>query len=399
MEREELKQAVFAAEDSIASAAEAVSRWIFNHPELGEKEYESCAYLKKEIEAMGFTVEMPYGGMETAFRAEFGDEEGPRVGFLAEYDALPGYGELSPNGTGNGHACGHNWIAASTFAAAAALRQVKEHFKGKIVWIGTPAEETIGGKIDLCRAHCFDDLDAVFQFHLSGDKAACLRPYELACTDITYVFHGKSSHASNNPEGGINALDACNLTMAGVNALRQHVRCDSRIHGIIKDGGLACNVVPERAEMMYFVRAGKRDYLEELIERVNNCALGAGMMTGCQVEIIRGRNTFYDLRHNETLIECVRKNLETLGITDFTEADPYHTGSTDIGNVSYDAPTFYGTLSTHAYGPGEPHDAAYLAHASSTLAARLIHVAAKAMAASAIDVFCDADLRARAQLT
>ena len=399
MELTELKAAVCAAVDHLAADSEAVSDWIFQHPELGEEEYESSAYLKAKIEALGFQVEMPYGGLPTAFRAEYGDDDGPKVAFLAEYDALPGYGDLSPNGTGNGHACGHNWIAASTYAAAAALKQVKEHFHGKIVWIGTPAEETTGGKIDLCRAHCFDDLDAVFQFHLSGNAANCLRPYELACTDITYIFHGKSSHASNNPEDGVNALDACSLTMAGVNALRQHVRCDSRIHGIIKDGGLACNVVPERSEMMYFVRAGKIDYLEQLIERVNNCARGAALMTGCEVEIVRGRNTFKDLRHNEALIEAVRRNLEGLGITDFINGDPYHTGSTDIGNVSYDAPTFYGTLTTISQGPGEPHDAIYLERASSAYANSLLHIAAKAMAESALDVFCDEALRSRTQLT
>lgn len=395
MELKEIKQALYTAEDGLAAKAEEVCDWVFRHPELGEEEYESAAYLVEEIKKLGFSVQMPYGGMPTAFRAEYGDDEGPRVGFLAEYDALPGYGELSPNGTGNGHACGHNWIAASTFAAAAALKEVKQHFKGKVVWIGTPAEETCGGKIDLCRAHCFDDLDAVFQFHLSGKEGNSLKTAALACTDIVYTFHGKASHASNSPETGINALDACNLMFAGVNALRQHVKCDTRIHGIIKEGGLACNVVPAKGVVQYFVRAGKKDYLEEVIERVNNCARGAALMTGCELEIARCRNTFYDLKYQPALRESMRKHLEDFGITEFLEGDPYHCGSTDIGNVSYDAPTQYCTLTTISQGEGEPHDAAYLDRVNDAFAYKLLHIAAKSMAASALDVLCDADLRAQ----
>jgi amidohydrolase len=389
-----LKQQAFAAEDAAASEAEGVSAFLYAHPELGDQEIRSCRYLTEKAAALGFSVETPYAGVPTAFRAEYGDGDGPTVAFLAEYDALPGYGEKSPDGSGNGHACGHNWIAASTFAAAAALRAVKSAFHGKIVWIGTPAEETCGRKINMAEAGAFDGINAVFQFHLAGAPGCCLNNYALACTDITYTFTGRASHASFNPESGVNALDACNLTFAGVNALRQHLPSDTRIHGIIMNGGTACNVVPDHCVMQYFVRSRSKDLLEEIIEKVNNCARGAALMTGCGVEIFRNPNTFHDMKNNPLLVERMQTNLTALGVTAFRQDDLYHAGSTDIGNVSYCAPTLYGVLSTSAVSDASPHDAAYLDVVDSPCAHELLHTAAKAMAATALDVLCDADFRA-----
>ncbi|MET0017600.1 amidohydrolase [Oscillibacter sp.] len=395
MELDALKQQAFAAEDAASAEAEAVSAFLYAHPELGDQEIRSSRYLADMAKSLGYQVQMPYAGVPTAFRAEFGDDDGPSVAFLAEYDALPGYGDKSPDGSGNGHACGHNWIAASTYAAAAALKSVKSQFHGKIIWIGTPAEETCGRKINMAQAGAFDGVDAVFQFHLAGAPGCCLENYALACTDLTYTFTGHASHASFNPESGVNALDACNLAFAGVNALRQHLPSDTRVHGIIVHGGTACNVVPDHCVMQYFVRSRSKDLLEKIIEKVNNCAKGAALMTGCQLVVERAPNTFYDMKNCIPLVEKMQANLQRLGITDFRQDDLYHAGSTDIGNVSYHAPTCYGVLSTSAISNANPHDAAYLDVVDSSYAHKLLHTAAKAMAATALDVLCDADLRTR----
>jgi len=394
VELDALKQQAFAAEDAASAEAEAISAFLYAHPELGDQEIQSSRYLADMAKSLGYQVQMPYAGVPTAFRAEFGDDDGPSVAFLAEYDALPGYGDKSPDGSGNGHACGHNWIAASTYAAAAALKSVKSGYHGKIIWIGTPAEETCGRKINMAEAGAFDGVDAVFQFHLAGAPGCCLENYALACTDLTYTFTGRASHASFNPESGVNALDACNLAFAGVNALRQHLPSDTRVHGIIVHGGTACNVVPDHCVMQYFVRSRSKDLLEEIIEKVNNCAEGAALMTGCQLVVERDPNTFYDMKNCIPLVEKMQANLQRLGITDFRKDDLYHAGSTDIGNVSYHAPTCYGVLSTSTISDANPHDAAYLDVVDSPYAHELLHTAAKAMAATALDVLCDADLRA-----
>lgn len=388
MNTKELKELLYKAEDEISNLAERVSNEIFNHPELGDEEFFSSEFLTEEMKKLGFEVTFPYCGIPTAFRCEYGDEEGPKVAFLAEYDALPGYGQ---NKDENGHACGHNWIAASTFAACAALKKIKEHFKGKIIYIGTPAEETNGRKIDIMEAGGFDDLDAAFQLHLGEYNAVeCVA---LACTDVTFEFKGFAVHASARPEDGINALDACQLTFAGVNALRQHVSSDVRIHGIIKEGGNACNTVPDKCSMQLFVRAADKDYLEKVVERVINCAKGAELMTGAKLTYTRAKNTFYDYKMIPELQERLRQNMIAQGVTEFVKEDIYHSGSTDIGNVSYACPTSYGYLGTLEYSPAQTHDGKFLDVANSTYAYGLLHKGAKAMAATALDVFCDEAFR------
>lgn len=388
MELLELKELLYLAEDEIAQVGETVSNEIFNHPELGDEEVYSAEFLVSEMRKLGFDVTYPYCGLPTAFRCEYGDNDGPKVAFLAEYDALPGYGD---NRDQNAHACGHNWIAASTFQACVALKKVKEHFKGKIVYIGTPAEETTGRKIDIMEAGGFDDLDAAIQIHLGGYNAVeCVA---LACTDVTFQFKGLASHASGCPEKGINALDACQLTFAGINALRQHVTSDVRIHGIIQEGGSACNIVPDKCSMQMFVRAANKDYLENVLERVINCAKGAELMTGAKLTYTRAKNTFYDYKTLPVFQEKFRENMIAQGITEFVKEDIYHSGSTDIGNVSYACPTAYGYLGTQEYSSAQTHDVAFLEVANSKFAYQLLHKGAKIMAATALDVFCDEAFR------
>lgn len=376
-----LKENLWKAEDEIAPLAEQVSTCIFMHPEKGDQEYFSSRYLTDEIAKFGFKVTCPYMGMETAFRCELGDDDGLAVGFLAEYDALPGYGE---NHDEMAHACGHNWIAASTFAACAALAKIKDQFHGKIVYIGTPAEETLGRKVDMAENGAFDDLAAVFQMHLNHDTM--VDTVTLAMVDFLFEFKGVAAHAASNAQNGVNALEACNLTMAGINALRQHLEPDVRVHYIINNGGGAPNIVPDYASMEIYVRAGQKDYLETVIEKVLNCAKGAELMTGAKFSYKRAKNTYYDIKQNEALNEMMKEKLTELGITDMKAGDRYHTGSSDIGNVSYACPTAYCELGTKNVSEATLHEEAYLKVADSEEAHRLLHIAAKAMAGAALEV-------------
>lgn len=381
-----LKKRLFEAEDAAAARAEAVSSYIFTHPEKGDEEYASSRYLTEEMKRLGFKVTYPYLGIDTAFRCELGEDDGPSVGFLAEYDALPGYG---PNHDEMAHACGHNWIAASTYAACAALAGIKDRFHGKIVYIGTPAEETVGRKVDMAEKGAFDGLTAVFQMHLSHDTA--VDTVALAMTDFIFEFKGVAAHASSSAQNGVNALEACNLTMAGINALRQHLEPDVRVHYTVTNGGGAPNVVPEYASMAVFVRAGKKDYLETVIEKVLNCGRGAALMTGAKFSFQRAQNTYYDIKRNEKLNAIMKAQLRELGITEFKAGDIYHSGSSDIGNVSYACPTCYCEIGTGHLSDSNVHEEEYLKVVDSAGAHRLLHIAAKAMAGAALKVIMEAE--------
>lgn len=384
--KEQLKQQVKKAEDEIASLAEKVSDEIFKHPELSDKEYFSSKYLASLMEKMGFAVTYPYLGIETAFRCVYGDDDGPKVGFLAEYDALPGYGV---SGDEVAHACGHNWIAASTVAASLALKKLKDEvgFKGQIILIGTPGEELYGRKVNMAKMGAFDDLNAVFQMHL--DEVSSVDTKTLAITDFLFEFFGKASHASQNPELGINALDACNLTFAGINALRQQLPSETRIHAIYKDGGQSPNIIPSHASMHIFIRAGNIERLEKVVERVLNIGRGAELMTGATFKYTRAENTYSDLKRDAKLDAYMKANLEDLGITKLTPGDLYHAVSSDVGNVSYCCPTCYCTLGTANLTSARIHEKEFLEIVNSQGAYRLLHIAAKAMAMSAIDVYLE----------
>ena len=268
--------------------------------------------------------------------------------------------------------------------------------RGRVLLIGTPSEETWGGKIKMSEDGVFRALgiDAAFESHLSGAKGFCLENYMLACTDIIYTFHGKASHASAHPENGINALDAVNLTYAGISCLRQHLRPASKMHGIIVKGGQACNIVPDHTVMQFYARAAKRDYLETVIEKMNNCARGAALMTGCTVDIERNRYTFADMRNNGPLMQSMQESMEAFGITDFRKDDINTAVTGDIGNISYEVPSLYAIFSTAETGNGaDIHEAGYLKVTDSDYAHGLLHTAAKSMAASALEIVTDEGVR------
>ncbi len=384
-----IKGKAYAIAEENAAVFNAACDEVFKLAELGSEEYKSAAYLTREIAKYGFSVEMPYGGVETAFRCELGSGH-PKIAFLAEYDALPGYG---PNKNENGHACGHNWIGAGTLGACIVLSRLKEHFDGTIVFIGTPAEETVGGKVDLVSAGCFSDIDAVFQMHLTGGKTE-LNGRSLAIDSLEFTFEGVASHAAGAPEKGVNALDASYLTFSGINALRQHITPDARIHGIISEGGVAPNIVPNHCVCKFFVRAADRDYLNGLTQKVINCAKGAELMTGAKMSYRYFENSFDDLRNCQELIPYMAKNLTEIGMTDFEVAEKVPSGSTDLGNVSRVCPTMYVSMYAGNEDESGCHEEAFLAHVNSPMAYEKLLVSVKAMAAGALDIYLNPALQA-----
>ena len=351
------------------------------------KEFKSCNYLVEKLKEHGFTITCPYLDLDTAFRAELYCGEGPKVAVLPEYDALPGYG---PNKDEVAHACGHNWIAASTLGAALTLAKFKDQINGTIVVIGAPAEETTGGKCDIANRGGYDDIDAALQFHLGAENN--MNIMTLAMDSIEFHFQGTASHAAAYPEKGVNALDAVNLMFAGINAMRQQTRNDARVAGIITSGGAACNIIPDYAACQFYIRAKDRAYLEELTQKVINCAKGAELMTGAKLEYFNFENSYDDLVYHDGLRALMRKNLNDLGVTDFVDSDEEASGSSDIGNVSHVCPTVYCELDTGARPKVFAHHETFLKYVHGKMARHTLHTATKALAATALDVFENPDI-------
>lgn len=373
-----MKNEMNSAAEVFGPSVTGISDFLFRHPELGDNEFAGSAYLADLLAKSGFRVQYPYKGLKTAFRAEYGDPNGVKTAFLAEYDALPGYGPHKKAA----HACGHNWIAAASVGAALILSRAAKASGGCAVVIGTPAEETVGRKIDLLNAGAFDDIAAVFQMHLG--RTTCLTTRALAIDSWKFDFFGKASHAAACPFKGVNALDAVNLTFAGIGALRQQLRPDARIHGIIPDGGETPNIIPRYASCKFYVRAADRPYLDEVSKKVRNCAKGAALMTGARVKISSFENSFDDLRTNPVLTGLMKENLTRCGIGDLS-GEPELTGSTDLGNVSRRVPTFYGNIGV-GNGKAGPHEEAFLKLVNSEEARAKLLQAAKALALSAGEV-------------
>ncbi|MGB5823364.1 MAG: M20 family metallopeptidase [Proteocatella sp.] len=386
MEFSKLKLNVIETEKKYRKEFEEISDVIFNNPELSGEEHWSSKYLAGVMSSHGFKVEFPYPDMETAFTAEYGDEDGPVIAFLAEYDALPGYETPS----GNGHACGHNWIASTMAGCAIVLSKLKENFKGKILLIGTPAEETYGAKVDMVKKGTFDNVDVIFQSHLESETV--IDTAALAMSSIQFEFTGRASHAASFPEEGINALDAVQLTFMGINSLRQHVKPDVRIHGIITDGGLATNIVPARGVCQITMRSSDKKYLEHVVSRVIDCAKGAAMITGAGVKYHNFENTFDDLLNIPYLMEIMKKNLIEAGITKFSsQEDAPPPGSTDIGNVSYVCPTMYLEVDVEADRPMKSHEAEALDYVNSEYSYRKMTQIINATVCSALELYLDKD--------
>src|SRR5437870_3493299 len=270
-----LKDAIARAIDNLGDDLEALSRKIHDNPELGYQEFKAAGWLTDFLAGQGFKVERGVGGVETAFRASIETGDGPTIAILCEYDALPAIG----------HACGHNVIATAGVGAGAALAAVRDQLpKGRVQVIGTPAEEGGGGKLRLIRGGIFRNVDAAMMVH-GWDRWV---PHQdlLGIVRLGFEFTGKAAHAAADPWDGINAVDAVIQTFNNVSMLRQQVRPDARIHGIVTSGGAAPNIIPEFAAATFYVRSARLDYLSELQQRVVACAEGAARATGCSLKVV-----------------------------------------------------------------------------------------------------------------
>ena len=390
MTLQELKAKAIEIADRRAAEFEHVNQVVYDFAELGMEEHKTVAFLTEELRKLGFTVTHPYCGLETGFRAEIGSGH-PKVAFLAEYDALPGYG---PNADQNGHACGHNWIGANCFGACAVLAELSEHFEGTIVYMGCPAEEAYGGKVDLVNGGAFDDIDAAMQIHISGGDESLLGATTLAIDSVEFTFEGVAAHAAGFPEKGVNALDACYLTFNGINALRQHVTPDVRIHGVINEGGTVPNIVPSHCVAKFFVRAADREYLTGLTQKVINCAKGAELMTGAKLSWRYFENSFDNVKLCPALQNLMRDNLVMAGEEEkfLNMATQPPGGSSDVGNVSQVCPTVMVNMGIHNQDGSNCHEEAFLPYCTGEYGFKGLNKAVKAQALTALDIFCNPDI-------
>lgn len=345
---------------------------IHDNPEMGFEEEKASAWLTSYLEDNGFHVERGIAGLATAFRATYG-QGGPRIALLAEYDALPKIG----------HGCGHNIIGVSAVGAGVASKSIIDQLGGSIVVMGTPGEEGFGGKIDMVKAGTFKEIDVAMIVHPNTRNM----PTEeaLACSSLEVEFFGRPAHAAAQPHKGINALDAIILAFTSINSLRQHIRGDARIHGIITDGGEAPNIVPAHSAAVFLVRALDYDYLAELKDKVLNCFTGASVASGARLEYRWRDRTYAPMKNNMTLAQLFKQNLESLG-RQVEAFDPHFgLGSTDMGNVSQVVPSIHATITI---APREVliHTPEFAAAAVSQAGQQGLLDAAKAMAMTVADI-------------
>ncbi len=372
--------------DELAPTLIETSDAIYEEPELGLQEVKAAARLSGLLERKGLTVRRGLAGMPTAFvAAKDGRGPGPRVAILAEYDALPGIG----------HGCGHNIIGTSAVGAGIAVAAVMGQLEGTVLVVGCPAEEgavdNAGGKVTLVEDGFFKGIDAAIMAHPSSRTS--VEGTSTAREAMEISFKGRSAHAAGAPHEGINALDAAILTFNGINALRQHVKDDVRIHGVITKGGVAPNIVPDYSEIRLYVRSNDRAYLAQTVEKVRDCARGAALATGATVSFRKTANTYENMRTNKALAATMQVNLETLG-QKVEKPERPGSGSTDMGNVSQVIPA------VHAYigicGKNVVGHSREFAEATITEAGHAgLLDGAKAMAMTVIDLLGQADLLRR----
>jgi amidohydrolase len=315
--------------NEIRDEMRSVAHEIHGLAEIGFQEHRSSALLCDMLERHGFSVQRGASGMETAFVADAGSD-GPAVAYVCEYDALRGLG----------HACGHNLIgtgsAGAGIALAAALREAR--LPGRVRVVGSPAEEGGGGKIPLANDGVFDEFDAALIFHPSDRTMAIM--WALACTHWRWAFTGRAAHAAADPDQGLNALDAFVHAYSGVSLWRQQLKDGARVHGFVAEGGTAPNIIPERTSGEFLTRAREHAYLEEMDTRFRAIFEAAASATGCSLELV-AVNSYKDIKSNPVLAERCELHLGEVGLAPQRSAPWDRVGSTDVGDLSYAAPTLH----------------------------------------------------------
>ncbi len=418
--------------DSKYDTYKNIALQIWGFSEVGYKEVKSTQLLQETLKSNGFTIESGVAEMPTAFVASYGSGK-PVIAILAEYDALPGLSQeanaekKSINGIDAGHGCGHHLFGTASVAAGIEIKKLIEAKKltGTVRVYGCPAEEGGSGKVYMVRAGLFKDVDVAVHWH-PGNSNNITMTSALANTSAKFRFYGLSSHASMSPETGRSALDGVEAMNNMVNMMREHVPQETRIHYVITKGGKAPNVVPDFAEVFYYVRHPKKDMVASIFQRLVKASNGASMGTETKVdyEIIGGT---HDLLINKTLAEAMQKNLDQVGgvkysateiefgkkiqssftfkappIDNATQITPLQAfidasgGSTDVGDVSYAIPTV--GLEAATWIPGTPaHSWQAVACGGTEIGTKGMMVAAKTMALTAIDLFTNPALIAKSK--
>lgn len=322
------KERVSKIVDRLAPELRKLALDIHDNPELGLQEYKACAWQKELLGRYGFAIEENFCDIETSYKAVYkGRKPGPKIAFLAEYDALP---EL-------GHGCGHNLIAMVSVGCGIACREFADEYGAQIDVIGTPAEETAGTKVPMSAKGVFDGYDAVMMAHPAFANAESINTIAMDAYKIE--FFGRPAHAAAAPHEGINALDAMINFFNLVNAMRQQTKPDARIHGIITDGGKAANVIPDYTAANFYIRANRVADVKKLAERVRNCAAGAALGTGYTYKMEYNEENFKDTCTNKALNNLAVDNIQPfLSEPIYRLGDIHAPGSSDLGDVSYEAP-------------------------------------------------------------
>lgn len=411
--------------ESRADELKGVNHSIWEFAEVGLQEHKSAGLLVSKLKANGFDVKEGVSDMPTAFVASYGSGK-PVIGILAEYDALPGMSQKidpvrAPFKEGAaGHACGHSGLGTGALGAVLAVKAAmeKHDLKGTIRLYGTPAEETVIGKVYMVLDGQFDDLDICLHWHPSTRTGAWAGSSK-AIVSVKFTFNGISAHAAGSPEKGRSALDAVELMNVGVNFMREHLKEDSRLHYVITDGGGAPNVVPPTATVWYFIRADTHEYVEYQYKWVNEIAKGAALMTRTKLSVQVDTDA-HELINNDPLSEILHENLVKIGPPKFTEAERQFArriqqpiaeefgtvfpkaiadevrslaasratskGSTDVGDISWFVPT--GGIRTTCMAAESPgHSWQNVACIGSTIGEKGIIYGAKTLAISALDLF------------
>lgn len=379
-----------------------VSRTIWDYAEIGLLEFQSAKLLIEKLLAAGFQVEEGVADMQTAFVASWGSGK-PVVGIMAEYDALP---QCGPPVGQNGHGCGHNLFGTASTYAAIAVKKVMEREKisGTIRLFGTPAEETLVGKVYMARDGVFDGVDVMITWH-PGTKTQATNGGSAAMDSLVFEFFGKTSHAASDPWNARSALDAVEIMNYAVNMMREHIIEQARIHYVITDGGKAPNVVPAYARSWYFVRGPDRSIVNSLVERVKNCAKAGALATDTELKITT-LTAVYDRLPNKAGAELMQRNIELVGAPQFTPEEnaftrelglkeeldskiypideSYIRGSSEEGNVSWITPLIH--LRTACKTPDTPgHNELAARQFKMSIGEKGMLVAAKSMAFCAWD--------------
>ena len=363
-----------------------VSHQIHSQPELAFEEHKACAILTDAISDLGHAARKGSFGLDTAFDALTVNNPGPQVDILAEYDALPSIG----------HACGHNLIATSALGAAAALGAIASDLPGRVRLLGTPAEEKGGGKELMAREGAFKDTDMAMMIHPAGVNLSTMP--SICIAEVKVVYRGQSAHASAMPHRGKNALDGLLLAYQAISNLRQHIRDNERIHGIVTEGGQAPNIVPDRAVGEFYVRAANVRALESLKPRVQACFDAGATASGCEVDILWAGVDYLDLNTNWPLADQFQLNAEALG-REFVDKESMWraaAGSTDMGNVTHMLPGIHPML---ASAPSNVviHHPDFADYAGSEMGDAAAIDGAIALAHTAVDYLVDPQLQEKAK--